>query len=139
MSERRDHVLRARLPWRDGQVLTECGKLPSPAMTVLSLEELTGRIRRLGKTRVAMTTCIICWNQAITGGASWADDPVKVISREAMWARFSARGDPVARTFRLELYALAELARRHGGELAAILAGLDQAPLLDQARRQRRH
>jgi hypothetical protein len=137
------HVLRAALPWRDRKPLTECGKEPAPGMPVLSLEEFAAKVKAQGQQRSALTTCMTCWATAARHQATtWAASPVAVIAREASWARTwqpgVVRDDPVARLFRDELLALAELVARHPAEFAGIVAGLAGASRLDDARRRRR-
>lgn len=137
------HVLRAALPWRDGLVLTECGKLPGTGMPVLTVPEFVAKVKREGRQRSAMTTCMTCWATAVRHSVtSWAADPVGVMSREAGWARTwqpgVVRDDPAARLFRDELLAIEELVSRHREEFDGIVAGLAGAARLDDARRRRR-
>ena len=137
-----EHVLRAALPWRDGPWLTECGKHPDAAMPVLSVAEFVAKVKAQGKQRSAMTTCMTCWGTAVAHSvASWDANPVGVMAREVSWARpwrGEVRDDPSARLFRYELIAIAELISRHPDEFAGIVAGLAEAPRLDDARRSRR-
>jgi hypothetical protein len=138
-----EHVLRAAPPWRDGAVLTECGRLPGPETPVLSLEDFVRKVKALGKTRTSMTTCITCWTTAARWQASrWETDPVGVMVREIDRARTvvpgQVRDNPAARLFRDELVALAELAARHHEEFAGLVAGVQAAPRLAEARQKRR-
>lgn len=137
------HVLRAALPWRDGPVLTECGKHPATGMPVMSVPEFVAMVKRLGKQRASLQVCITCWNTAVRHSVtSWEADPVGVIAREASWARTIwpgvVRDDPAARLFRDELIAIAELIARHREEFDGIVVGLAEAPRLADARRKRR-
>jgi hypothetical protein len=139
------HVLRAALPWRDRPPLTECGKDPAPGMPAMSLEEFAAKVRAQGKQRSALTTCMTCWATAARHQATtWAASPVAVIAREASWAAAgywlpgAVRDDPVARLFRDELLAVAELVSRHRAEFDGIVSGLAGAARLDDARRRRR-
>lgn len=137
------HVLRAALPWRDGPLLTECGKHPDAAMPVLAVADFVAKVKREGKQRSAMTTCMTCWDTAVRHSVtSWEADPVGVMAREVSWARTytpgAVRDDPAARLFRDELVAMAELVSRHPGEFAGNISGLAEAPRLADARRRRR-
>lgn len=78
------HVQRPVLPWRD-KALTECG-LPSEGHPVMSREDFIAKVKREGRQRSAMTTCMTCWNTA-TQHPSWQEDPVGCISREVQWNR----------------------------------------------------
>lgn len=135
------HVLRAALPWRDGPVLTECGKLPDDSVPVLTLHELAARIKRDGKQRTSLQTCMTCWATAARHRAvSWETGPVDVIAREVSWARTfnvgEVRADPAALLFRDELLALAELASRHREEFDGLVSSIKAAPSLADRRRQ---
>lgn len=137
------HVLRAALPWRDGPVLTECGKLPGDGMPVMTITEFAAKVKRLGQQRASMSTCMTCWSTASRRQAvSWEADPVGVILREAGWARTWAPGvtrdDPTARRFHTELLAIAELISRHRDEFEGLVDGITAAPSLDDRRRDSR-
>jgi len=138
-----DHVLRAALPWRDVPPLTECGKHPDGGMPVLSVPEFVAKVKREGKQRSAMTTCMTCWNTAVRHSVtSWGADPVGVMMREVSWARTftpgTVRDDPVARLFRDELIAIAELVSRHREEFDGLVESIAVTPRLGDRRRQRR-
>jgi len=135
------HVLRAALPWRDGPVLTECGKLPDAGMPVLTVTEFAAKVKREGKQRSALLTCMTCWSTAATRqGVSWGADPVGVMAREVGWARTLMPGvirdDPTARLFRDELLAIAELISRHREEFDGLVAEIAVTPRLGDRRRQ---
>ena len=137
------HVLRAAVPWRGLPPLTECGKHPDAGMPVLTVAEFIAKVKREGKQRSSLTTCMTCWSTAARHRVvSWGTDPVGVIAREASWARTwepgTVRDDPQARLFRDELTAIAELVTRHREEFDGILAGLADAPRLADARYRKR-
>jgi hypothetical protein len=133
------HVLRAALPWRDGPVLTECGKLPDAPMPVLTVGEFIAKVKREGKQRSAMTTCMTCWHTASRHAVtSWEADPMGVLDREISWARAwrgEIRDDPTARRFRDELLAIEELIARHRAEFDGLVTGIAAAPSLGDRRR----
>jgi hypothetical protein len=139
-----DHVLRAALPWRDGPVLTECGKLPDPGMPLLTVPEFVAKVKREGQMRSSKTTCMTCWTTAARHHVvSWDADPVGVMAREVGWARAHAPGwarddDPTALLFRNELLAIAELITRHQEEFAGLVEGIGDAPSLGDRRRGKR-
>jgi hypothetical protein len=134
------HVLRAALPWRDGPVLTECGKMPGDGMPVMTIAEFAAKVKREGQQRAAMSVCMTCWSTAVRHHAvSWEADPVGVISREAGWAKTWSPGvtrdDPTARRFHTELLAIAELIGRHREEFGGLVDGITAAPSLGDRRR----
>lgn len=130
-----DHVARPPLPWREA-VITECG-LPAAGHPVISRDEFVNRVRKLGKTRAMMVTCVTCWNTA-TRWCTWETDPVQRLMRETYGAsRYATGGDRQA-LFRAELRAIAELVARHRAEFDGIMAALDEAPRLDERRAARR-
>jgi hypothetical protein len=139
------HVLRAALPWRNGPVLTECGKLPGGPAPVLTLHEFVAKVKRDGKQRTSLQTCMTCWSTAARYQAvSWEASPVDVIAREVNWSRASAwpigtggvSDKPTARLFRDELLALAELVSRHREEFDGLVQGIADTPSLADRRRQ---
>lgn len=137
------HVLRAALPWRDGPVLTECGKLPGPQMPVMTVTEFITKVKREGQQRSAKTTCMTCWSTAGRHHVvSWGADPVGVMHREVGWARTwtpgVVRDDPTARLFHTELIAIAELISRHREEFDGLVEGIAAAPSLGDRRRKNR-
>ena len=139
----RVHVLRPSLPWRDGPVLTECGHLPDGDTPVLGREEFITRLKKWGQARTSLTTCMTCWQTASRHPSTWETSPVTVMAREAGRAvardypPAPVRDDPASRQIHLELLALAELVGRHREEFRGIVAGLEAAPSLDDARRNR--
>lgn len=56
-----DHIARSPLPWRQQPELTECGipilELAGKIVTVVTVD---ARIKQLGRTRAAFTTCMTC-------------------------------------------------------------------------------
>jgi hypothetical protein len=131
-----EHVERSRLPWRaDG--MTECG-LPFAGHPVITRDEFIAKIKRLGKQRTSMTTCMTCWSTA-DRWEPWDQDPVACIQRETYGTRmFRTAGHPEHDRFRDELVALAELVGRHRDEFDTILSSLGDTVRLDDARQQRR-
>lgn len=127
----KEHVERPPLPWRAARI-TECG-LPTAGHPVITRDEFVVKVRRQGKQRAAFTTCMTCWDTA-QRWPTWEQDPVRRICRETYGN--GARGS--YDRFRAELYAIEVLVAAHREEFDAALAGLADAPRLDEARRVRR-
>lgn len=124
-----EHVARAALPWRTDPPLTECGK-PHDGRPVLTRDEFVAKVRRLGRQRAAMSTCMTCWGAA-ERRTNWGQDPVAVMRRECGdWAHTDSR-------LRDELLALAALADAHRDEFEQLLTGLGDMVRLDERRRRR--
>jgi hypothetical protein len=142
MPETTEHVLRAQLPWRTELQLTECGLSAAGSLAVITADRLHEVIKRIGVERARWQTCITCWQTASRHRVDWNQDPVKVMCREAEWARAygpgQIRNHPAAELFRNELYAIAELVRRYPDEFAGIRDGLTEIPRIDNTTRARR-
>lgn len=63
VADRLDHVRRVPLPWRDDG-LTECGLVASEYQALTSAEFIA-KARDLGQQRMAMVTCMNCYNTAM--------------------------------------------------------------------------
>lgn len=79
--ERRDHVIRLALPWRD-ELITECGRQVADCVTVITREQLQWRLKEHGQQRTAFTVCMTCWTTARDNSASWETHPAMMLSRE---------------------------------------------------------
>jgi hypothetical protein len=137
--EPRDHVLRARLPWRSEE-MTECGRPANDVASVITLEELQHRVKSLGRQRTAFTVCMTCWTT--TGHASrWETSPIGVIGREAERCGLNFVIDrssrPEAIRFTSELRAIEALIAAHRDEFDQYLTALADAPNLADQRRKR--
>lgn len=125
MTDRRDHVLRARPPWYAGKI-TECGRLVTddPGMDTITAEQLSWRIKREGQQRTAFTVCMTCWNTATYRqpyADMWATHPAELLARELRRPMPFDRDDPAigvaARAQRdAELHAIALLIEAHRTE-----------------------
>jgi hypothetical protein len=83
VGEKRDHVIRAVLPWRSVQ-LTECGRELADVASAITRDQFIARVKEYGKQRTAFTVCMTCWNTASTHRYErWDTDPIGVIGREA--------------------------------------------------------
>lgn len=134
MGEALDHITRPILPWRTGD-LTECGKNSEDVESVISRDEMIAKIRRQGKQRAAMSSCMTCWSAA-QYNRDWNKSPSEVIARD------TARGNRYATQIEdtqldRELRAIAALIEAHRQEFDDFLAGLDAARSLDLRRRAR--
>ncbi len=141
MTERRDHVIRATLPWRSEQ-LTECGRALDDVATFITRDELIARVKTDGKTRTAFTVCITCWNTASDRrNETWETEPIAVIGREAErcgMGRVYAAQTPERERLTTELRAIAALVAAHRDEFDEFIAGVAHTASLDAARRDRR-
>lgn len=117
MKEPVDHILRPALPWRIGEPgITECGYDASKVKT-LTRDEFNERVKDLGKQRMAMVTCMTCYDTAKRWG-TWEDDPRRALDREITWeygGGYRAREDRGSR-LRDELVAIAALIEAHRDE-----------------------
>lgn len=141
MTERRDHVIRATLPWR-GEQLTECGRALDDVASFITRDQLIARLKTHGQTRTSFTICITCWTTASDRrNESWESEPIAVIGREAQrcgMGRLYASPSPERTRLTNELHAIAALIAAHRDEFDEFIAGLAQTTSLDAARRERR-
>lgn len=139
------HILRARLPWRDGPDRTECGHLASEMALVWTRDEAVVQFKELGEQRMAMLTCMTCLHTA-NRWPTWETSPVAVMDRECSregW-HFPQYPDPEHQAeknlLERELRALAALAAAHSEEFKDTVQGLAETGDLaaKRAARQRR-
>ncbi len=128
----REHVLRPALPWRDEE-LTECGR--KPGEHILTRDAFIAKVRKLGKTRAAMTTCMTCFETA-QRWPDWNANPVAVIAREVK--HFTFWGAQQQGPLKEELRAIALLVEAHREEFDETLAALRATVPLARPRRQGR-
>lgn len=136
MSDPMEHVKREGLPWReDWDELTECGRKTIDVAEVVTREEMVAKVKRQGKTRAALSSCMSCWN-TMGGYQPWSEDPASAMSRECrpVWGQANERDDRVRR----ELRAIAALIVAHRDEFDAMVEGLAAVPSLADARKARR-
>lgn len=121
MKEPVDHILRPRLPWRSEEdAITECGYDAGKVKT-LTREDYKARYKDLGRTRMAMLTCMTCMDTNARW-ASWADDPRQAMSREINWECPWGRDIPDReQRMRDELLAIAGLIEAHPDEFAQLI------------------
>lgn len=131
MAERLDHVRRVPLPWRDDG-LTECGLVASEHQS-LTFAEFVRKARELGQQRMAMVTCMNCYNTAMRwqGHRLRRDDTgVGVVEPGVMdaiertfgrvWGMKAEERDLLTREFT----AIAMLVEAHREEFDAAVSGL---------------
>ena len=129
MKEPVDHVIRPRLPWRSPAepAITECGYDASKVKT-LTREEFAERVKKYGRQRTGLVTCMTCL-QTAERRPTWDEDPRLAVAREAEWEApwWGANGTQELNGHRLkdELLALAALAAAHSDEFHSLLAGLN--------------
>lgn len=133
-----EHVERPLLPWRaPARKLSECGLPAGEGRVMLTRDEFAAKVRRQGKQRAALTTCITCWTTALRW-PTWDENPVACMQRETHSAsrhNFNAQGGA---GFRQELLALAELVTRHRAEFDGLVEGLADTTDLSARRAARR-
>ncbi len=126
MKEPVDHILRPRLPWRhpDEAPITECG-FDATKVTTLTRAEFFQREKDLGKQRLAMLTCMTCWDTA-RRWPTWDDDPRLALQREIEWERgpyYYTRGrDNHGQRLKEELIAINDLIETHREEFESIIS-----------------
>ncbi|SIH23813.1 Uncharacterised protein [Mycobacteroides abscessus subsp. abscessus] len=136
-----DHVIRAVLPWRTGE-LTECGRELADVAAAITIEQLIARIKEHGKQRTAFTVCITCWTTAHSHRHdTWELDPIGVMGREAERCgmyRVHVSQTPERDQLTAELRAIEALIAAHRDEFDQYIAGLGESIDLDAARRARK-
>jgi hypothetical protein len=127
--EPRDHVIRAKLPWRTYE-LTECGRPVADVASVITIDQLKWRIKDHGKQRTAFTVCMTCWTASNAWPGAFDTDPAGVLLRE-----YRRQG---TRAVANEVRAIAALIEAHSREFDALMTGLDGAADFAARRARRR-
>lgn len=139
--EVRRHVVRAQLPWRPPEWMTECGReakpgdgSPGPDGGDMTQAQFIALLNSQGRERMAWVTCMTCWRTTANWPGTWDQDPAAVLARHCSQERQFRR--PARSQTRLadELRALAMLARAHPDEFAETVAGLQSAVSLTARR-----
>lgn len=121
-----DHVRRPDLPWRIS-TLTECGRPVKDVGKCIERDELLARLKKYGKQRTGLLTCMTCWRTS----ADWktfADDPVQAMYREVYGGMSRNTG------LAAELRAIAALVEKYRDEFDGYLAGLEETVSLQERR-----
>lgn len=125
------HVVRPLPPWRSPtHDLTECGLSVSDNETITRADFLE-RYRDLGRERTAMLTCMTCMTTFERYGglrqlpATWEDDPVAALAREAEKAKWARRGSAKRERLAVELHAIIQLIQEHRAEFDAIISRIE--------------
>lgn len=132
-SEPVEHVLRSPLPWRDKPV-SECG-IEHPEHSVTH-DELKQRGRQREQKRSGATICAACLDTARRWPA-FERDPIGRMSRELQTSGARSCRKRRESLLHAELWALAELVRRHREEFDTLLSGIQGTSNLDEYRRNR--
>lgn len=149
MKEPVDHIARPTAPWRRER-LTECGLAGDH--TMISRAEFYDRVVAQGQQRAAMSICMTCWHTAQnhSGGwgaatkeqkrqefvDAWSHDPAAVLARDLTRGRY-ARDDNSRDRLNRELHVIALLIDAHRLEFDNAMAGMENAPTMDELRAQR--
>jgi len=132
------HVLRAQLPWREDDGLTECGK-PTAGLDVLSRADAAAKAKQWGQRRATLMFCMTCRDHTYAW-MTWEQSPIAVMARECQ-RRSGSFGrmysDDARSPLDYELRALGLLVAAHREEFAATLAGLRDTTDLGARRRRR--
>ena len=127
-----EHVARPLLPWRN-DLLTECGLPEQPGRRIISRTMFEAKVKKQGKSRSAMTTCMTCWHAAVRW-RDWATSPSEVMRRELPnWCNRD-----MSRPLDAELRAIEVLVAAHRDEFDDYLAGLAEATDMNTKRVARR-
>ena len=127
------HVVRPRPPWRSADHdLTECGISPAENASI-SRAEFAERYRDLGRERTAMLTCMTCMTTFERYGgtgrnripATWEDDPVAALAREAEKARWASKKSEQRERLSVELSAIIQLVEEHRAEFDEIVSRIE--------------
>lgn len=128
-----EHVERPALPWRSER-MTECGLTEAPERHIITRDVFLAKVRRLGKKRSAMSTCMTCWD-ASQRWKDWVHAPSEVLRREVIGTRHDRTGGVLLDG---ELRAIEALIARHREEFDAYVKGLEDTRDLATAREIRR-
>jgi hypothetical protein len=143
------HIVRARLPWREGPDLTECGRAVSDTAAVWTRDEAVRQFKALGQQRFALMVCMNC--KDTTGRwPTWEDGPVGTVERECQRVPWGLRmgramgysqeeATDAATIFERELRALAALVEAHSEEFRDMVEGLRKTVDLSDLRAQREY
>jgi hypothetical protein len=134
MAERKEHIIRAPLPWRDEDAMTECGLDARDALAV-SREAMERKVHEQGQARAAFTSCMTCW-QAVRDNR-WAEDRMGRSASVLLRHLQRAHNPEEAKRMRRELEALVLLVRAHRDEFDTIVRDATEAVDLGERRRQR--
>lgn len=126
------HVARRPLPWRPA-TLTECG-LPLAEHAAITDAEFQERVKKLGRTRAAMVTCMTCWHTSDRydyAQRPWRGSEIlTALEREIQWAR-QHKDAPL----HADLKAIEVLIGRHDEEFDELLEDQAKTVSLDSARK----
>lgn len=130
--------MRAQLPWRAADGLTECG-LASEKFTTLDYQHFIQKVEEQGRQRAAMSTCMTCWDAAERHQRSWRgggfNTPtlLSILHREVERVRWSEDRD--GGELRIELMAIAALIEAHREEFEHNIASLKGVVFLTDVRK----
>ena len=120
MDEPLEHIVRPGPPWATTKPKTECGRLLNDVAAWIGYETLVAKVKKQGKTRAAMTTCMTCWTVLHYKPRSWSEDPSQIMAGHITKA---IRADiPIINR---ELLALAALVQAHHDEYVHLVRGLE--------------
>lgn len=134
------HIERPSLPWRP-ETKTGCG-LDVAAVPTWTRDEARAAARKLGRQRFSLFACMTC-TTVFGNSPEWDSDPAGCLARicsrytNNSYYREPAFAQQQREQLAAELRAIAALIDAHRDEFDETVAGLSQAPSLDQKRRAR--
>jgi len=146
-----DHITRPVLPWRTEPDLTECGKaVTAYPGRLLTREEASRRIKRIGHKRAAFSLCMTCveTSDRHRNQHGHETDIVHVVARATSGVQYAYPPYPdrpptplwlERQRLLAELEAINVLIATHREEFDAYLSGREQTVSLDARRGQRRN
>lgn len=149
MKEPVHHIIRARLPWRDGPDFTECGRNVAEMALIWTRDEAVAQAKEMGKQRFSLFCCMTCMDTA-ERWPMWDQDPVQVMLRECehaprTWVQYRySESTEEPGVLERELRAMAALAAAYPDEFREMVDGLTEVGDLASKRaakayRQRSH
>lgn len=144
-----DHITRAVLPWRTAADMTECGKDAAKFLNrLVTREEASARIRRVGQKRAAFSLCMTCVSTSDRYRSRYApvvvEDVVMAVARAAgsvQHAHPPFPGEDPSPSWRerqrllAEFEAMTALIAAHREEFDGYLSGREQTVSLADRRR----
>ncbi len=118
-----DHVKRVAPSWARTTPLTECGRGVSDTASTISLDALIEKVKKQGKTRASMSSCMTCWSRVSYGQKT---DPVGVATA------YLTRTRRIHNKVALELEALEALVAAHQDEYDELVSSVRSVSRIGQ-------
>ncbi|KKN26539.1 hypothetical protein LCGC14_0873660 [marine sediment metagenome] len=125
-----DHIVRDGPTWTTLPQLTECGRLLNDIAAAIEWDMFVAKVKRLGKQRTSMTTCMTCWNRA-TYRPELGAERVEAVSR---YVGRVYRNADAGRVVLAELEAIERLVEAHRDEYDDLVKGIRHVVRLEGQR-----